>query len=133
MIWASAVSKELETKDALNEVIAKIRSGLKGETPDALFVFVSPHHSEAYDELIETLNNELAPGHLIGCSGGGVIGAGSEIEDEPGLSVTAAILPDVKIQTINLEDADLPSSDGSPRAWERLGSSAFREEVIASR
>src|SRR5438477_449596 len=56
MIWSSAISKELETRDALAEVVGKVKAGLGGKHPDALFVFVSPHHSDAYDELLERLN-----------------------------------------------------------------------------
>jgi small ligand-binding sensory domain FIST len=120
MIWASAISKEIESNDALDEAIKKLQKGLQGKTPDALFVFVSPHHSDAYDFILEHLNREIKAKHLIGCSGGGVIGAGKEVEDNPGLSLTAAILPGVKIQTLNISDADLPDADSSPTAWESL-------------
>jgi small ligand-binding sensory domain FIST len=120
MIWASAVSKELETGEALDEAILKIKAGLKGRNPDALFLFVSPHHSDAYDLILERLNEELSPKHLIGCSGGGVIGGGREVEDNPGLSLTAALLPGVSIHTLSIDDADLPDADGPPRAWESL-------------
>lgn len=120
MIWASAISKELESGDALDEAIEKLRAGLGGNSPDALFVFVSPHHSDSYDLILDRLKQTLKPKHLIGCSGGGVIGAGREVEDNPGLSLTAAVLPGVKIQTHNVSDADLPDADSSPGAWEEM-------------
>jgi small ligand-binding sensory domain FIST len=118
LIWTSAISNELESAQALDETIKKLRAGLEGRRPDALFVFVSPHHSESYDEILGRIHSELKPRHLIGCSGGGVIGAGQEIEDEPGLSLTAALLPGVKIGTFSLSDADLPDADAAPAAWE---------------
>jgi small ligand-binding sensory domain FIST len=128
MIWASAISRESEAPQALDEALASLRQGLNGARPDALFVFVSPHHSAAYDEILERLNSELKPLHMIGCSGGGVIGGGRELEDAPGLSLTAAVLPGVTISTLNLDDASLPSADGAPSAWEEaLGVKAADE------
>jgi len=128
MNWASAVSRELESKDALAEVIGKIKANLGQQAPDALFVFVSPHHSESYDEILEGLHLGLEPKYLIGCSGGGVIGAGHELEEGPGLSLTAALLPGVAIRTLSLDDADLPGPDSSPKAWEEaLGVKAADE------
>src|SRR5260221_4204628 len=125
MKWSSAISREIEAADALKECLAKLRKDLGAAKPDALFVFVSPHHSDAYDLILRELNSALKPVHLLGCSGGGVIGAGQELEDMPGLSVTAALLPGVKLKSINLNDSDLPDADSAPKAWEEvLGLSA---------
>ncbi|MES2201783.1 MAG: FIST N-terminal domain-containing protein [candidate division FCPU426 bacterium] len=118
MKWSSAVSGELEAQDALRDCVDKIRRDLGGQKPDALFVFVSPHHSDSYDAILAGLNSGLQPRHLMGCSGGGVIGAGHEVEEGPGLSVTAALMPGVTIRSIKLDDADLPDADSPPSAWE---------------
>jgi small ligand-binding sensory domain FIST len=128
MKWASAVSKEIDAKDAVAEVLARLKGLSPQGAPQAIFVFASPHHSDSYEAILEALHEGLQPGHLIGCSGGGVIGEGRELEDEPGLSVTAAWLPGVKVSAMRIADADLPDGDSPPRAWEAsLGVSAAEE------
>jgi small ligand-binding sensory domain FIST len=57
---------------------------------------------------------------FAGCSAGGVIGGGHEVEHRPGLSLMAASLPDVEMRTFTVQDDDLPDMDASPRAWEEL-------------
>ena len=59
-------------------------------------------------------------GVLIGCSGGGVIGDGREVEHRPGLAMTAAALPGVEITPFHAEDDALPDADAPPDAWETL-------------
>jgi small ligand-binding sensory domain FIST len=54
---------------------------------------------------------------LIGCTAGGVIGGGREIEQRPGLSLTAASLPGVAITPLAIEGSYLPDLDAGPRAW----------------
>jgi small ligand-binding sensory domain FIST len=110
----------MEAAEAVEESLRGIRKGLGAKRPDALFVFVSPHHSDSYDFILERLQSELKPKHLVGCSAGGVIGEGRELEDNPGLSLTAALLPEVQVKTLKLSDADLPDADSPPRAWEEL-------------
>ena len=56
----------------------------------------------------------------MGCSGGGVIGAGREVEHRPGFAMTAAHLPDVDLTPFHISDKDLPDGDASPEAWEAL-------------
>ena len=64
----------------------------------------------------------------MGCSGGGVIGAGREVEHRPGFAMTAAHLPDVYLAPFHITDKDLPDGDASPEAWETLvKTSADRE------
>src|SRR5262245_54813451 len=103
MKWASSASKKPVLGHAAEEVLARVR----GDLPDALdlaVVFVSPHHFAHYDELSATLRARLRPRVLIGCSAGGVIGGGREIEESPGLSLTAASLPGVELAPFHLSD-----------------------------
>ena len=47
----------------------------------------------------------------------GIIGGGSEVEQEPAVSLTAASLPGVNIHPIRLESDSLPSLDAPPDEW----------------
>jgi small ligand-binding sensory domain FIST len=89
-------------------------------TADLLVVFVSPHHATEYDRVPELVRNEFPEGALIGCSGGGVIGGGREVENRPGLAMTVAHLPDVEVVPFHVETADLPDADAAPNRWEDL-------------
>jgi small ligand-binding sensory domain FIST len=125
LFFASAASDSLEAEDAVSECLARLTGPLQGRRPDILFVFASPHHRDAYSFMLESLMDGLKPGRLMGCSGGGVIGGGRELEDLPGLSVTAAVLPGVKLDLLHLGDEDLPGPDAGPKAWEEaLGQQA---------
>ena len=64
----------------------------------------------------------VEPDHLLGCSGGAIVGDGQEVERSPAVSVTAAVLPNVSIKTFRLTTAEIPDLDSGPRNWtERLG------------
>jgi small ligand-binding sensory domain FIST len=119
MRWASALSRNAVADAALAECAAKVRADLGGAAPDVCFVFASAHHAAAYDDLPDALRDVLAPRHVLGCSAGGVIGDGREVEAAPGLSVTAAVLPGVELRPFHLLDAALPDSDAGPQPWEQ--------------
>ena len=125
MQWASAVSEHRVLKYAVAECAGEIRAALGGRAPDLAVAFVSPHHAARYDELPELVGETLGGCALAGCSGGGVIGAGREIENRPGFSLTAAVLPGVAITPFHIRDEDLPDGDAPPSEWEDLmGASA---------
>ncbi len=116
MRWSSAVSDA----PALDEAVAAALLGLDGEAAaqaDLAVAFVSHHHARRYRELPELLRKAMPRGFLLGCSAGGVIGGGEEIEHRPGFSLTVASLPDVRIHPFALDAAALPDGDASPRAW----------------
>ena len=118
MKWASALCLTTQSENALAEALADVKAQLAGARPDVVFLFATPHHRAHYDLIGAGVFAELNPRHALGCSGGGVIGAGREAEQVPALSVTAAVLPNVKIQPLRLEEETLPNPDAGPRAWE---------------
>jgi small ligand-binding sensory domain FIST len=117
MRWVSVVSDRPELADSLAEATAAIARQLGPGSPDLLVVFVSQEHLFHYGQVVPTLQKSLAPGTLIGCSAGGVIGGGRELERTPGITLTAAMLPGVQRRLVHLTNEDLPPLDGSPRAW----------------
>jgi small ligand-binding sensory domain FIST len=105
MKWASALSERPSLGDAVDEAAARLRADLDA-APDLVCAFVSAQTaSGATPELGEALS-EAFPGALVfGCTGGGVIGAGHEVEDAPALSLTAARLPGVSLAPFHLGQA----------------------------
>ncbi|MBI3297673.1 MAG: FIST C-terminal domain-containing protein [Elusimicrobia bacterium] len=116
MEWAAAISENNDTSKAVFEC-ARVVSEDKSGPPDIAFIFPSPHHRESYEDLPELLYKALGQKHLIGCSGGGVIGAGREIERKAALSLVAGWLPGVSIRPFYVTQETMPNPDASPRAW----------------
>lgn len=125
MRWCSVLAKPAKPGEAEPDTVVKtacqdVLDELGGATPDLLIAFVSARFHEQYKEIGQSIAKTLKPKAFIGCSAGGLIGGGSEIEDESGLSLAAAVLPDVDVRTFHLQDGDLPDSDESPTAWEKV-------------
>ncbi len=77
--------------------------------PILICAFVSAHHRDHYTQLAGELEQRLPGAQLFGCSAGGVIGAGRELEAQPALSLAAARLPEVVVTPVVLS--------GDPRDW----------------
>ena len=120
MRWSSAGSDNQALGDAVRECATKIRGELDDLAPDLAIAFVSAHHSEGYERVPELVREQIGDCLLIGCSAGGVIGAGSEIEHRPGFAMAAAYLPDVDLVPFHIEDDELPDGDAGPEEWEKL-------------
>jgi small ligand-binding sensory domain FIST len=116
MRWSSAASTAPRLEAAVEEVAAIVRGELEGAAPDLVVTFVSPHHESGYRQLPALLRGALGGGRLLGCSAGGVIGGGRELEGQPGLSVTAAALPDVTITPFHLDEPVVPPAPAAESA-----------------
>lgn len=120
MKWASAASDRAELAAAIEEAAAAVRRQL-GECPaDLIIAFVSSHHAGAYGEVPARLRDALGDGLLLGCSAGGVIGGGHEIEQRPGVALLAAYLPGVMIRALRLRNEEIPAPDAELAHWQRL-------------
>ena len=120
MKWASALSEKTPLELAVAECVAELRQQLGEVSPDLAVVFASAHYQDEYDAVPGLLREQLDSPLVLGCSGGGIIGNGQEVEQRPALSITAASLPDVTLVDFHLEDDRLPDLDAGPQAWETL-------------
>ena len=120
MKWASALSEKTPLELAVAECVAELRQQLGEVSPDLAVVFASAHYQDEYDAVPGLIREQLDSPLVLGCSGGGIIGNGQEVEQRPALSITAASLPDVTLVDFHLEDDRLPDLDAGPQAWETL-------------
>jgi len=120
MRWVSAVSTVSPLEAAVREVAAAITRDFDGATPDLAVAFVSEQHQGEYERLPALLRGQLAPRLLIGCSAGGVIGGGHEVERQAGVSLTIAHLPGVDLTPFHLEGEALLEHHAPAEGWERL-------------
>ncbi len=127
MKWASALAgndlpgkrKYGGARHLLAECAESINFQLGDAEPDLVVGFVSADFMDEFDEISALVKKQLRAKHFIGCSAGGLIGGGFEVEKEKGIAITAAVLPDVEIKLFHLEDSDLPDLDSAPSAWEK--------------
>ena len=96
MKWISAISNSSILDTALTSCIDEITNGISANDVDVLFVFSSPDFQNDYSRMLSLLSAKFQNAHIFGCSAGGVIGGGIEIEQDVALSISAAYLPDVE-------------------------------------
>ena len=120
MKWASSVSELPDLEQAIDECTNGLLKSLGDAQPDLAVVFVSPHYESEYDKVVQLIAKGLGPVKIFGCTGGGIIGNGVEVEQRPGISITGANLPDVEIVDFHLAGDSLPDLDAGPNSWEEL-------------
>jgi small ligand-binding sensory domain FIST len=121
MRWASFVSEEADLEVAVVQAAQEVRTQLAGRPADLLLVFVSDHHADDYGEIPGELRRFFPDSRIVGCSGGGVVGGGREVEYSPALSLTAAWLPEVRVEPFYLESQEAEDLSATPAGWyERL-------------
>ena len=124
MKWASAISEQTAVESAIEECAGSLLGQLGGETPDFAVVFASSHYQQNYDAIPELVRHELGSDAgsplVLGCSGGGIIGNGQEVEQRPALSITAASLPAVTVTPFHIASDALPDLDAGPSSWQEL-------------
>ena len=118
MKWVSAISERASLDEAVAECTSTLIAQLGDETPDLVLAFVSPHHGPQYARTPELVREALGDALLLGCSAGGVIGGGREVEQRPGFALTAASLPGVTLVPFHLDDDTMPDLDAGPDRWE---------------
>ncbi len=115
----SAQSPETNWAQAV-ESLAEQLEGQLGGKPDLLLAFISPDYKKYFEGIIAALRQRLGPVAFIGCSAGGIVGGGQEVEQQSAISLTGAILPGVAIKTFHVTNDSLPDLDDAPGSWEKL-------------
>jgi small ligand-binding sensory domain FIST len=116
MQWVSELSCTASFVDALAEAAAGVHARLDGSQPDIVFAFASPHHGEHLARLPEVVSEAFAGAPVFGCSAGGVIGGGREIERSAALTLIGAVLPGIDIRSFALAPGEIPGVDAS-ESW----------------
>lgn len=120
MKWASALSEQIPLSNAIDECIAGVNQQLDGASANLAVVFASSHYQDQYEEIPGLIRERLDSPLVLGCSGGGIIGNGLEVEQQPALSITVANLPNVTLKPFHVQGDNLPDLDAGPQNWEDL-------------
>ena len=86
----AGISAHPDALEGSAEAARAASSALAGAGADLALVFASGAHLAAPEVTLEAVHDVLAPGALIGCGAGGVLGAGRELESGTGVAVWAA-------------------------------------------
>lgn len=121
MEWLSVIAEHYDPVLALLDCIEEIKKSKSKprRQPNLALLFATAENATDYPMLAGWLKQELNPKTVLGCSGGGVIGGGREVEHKPAVSLVCAWLPGVRIHPFHLEQGDLPSPDDPPGAWRK--------------
>ena len=117
MKWASHVSIKNNIEECIDESIKAVRNKMGDDEVHLTVVFVSPQFKDKYEEIPKLIRERMAPGFFLGCSGGGIVGGGREVENQPAFSITCAHLPYVEIKSIYSDTMSLPDQDTAPDVW----------------
>jgi small ligand-binding sensory domain FIST len=108
MPYSANHSTHSDTSAALQSVCDSVAAGLGGGPADLAFLFVSHHHADYFDRLAGEVRGRIRARVLLGCAAETVAGGGEEIENEPAVSLWAAVLPGAKIETFHATFAQTP-------------------------
>ena len=129
--WTSGISNSHAISDAVADCVRQVSRGLEDLPADLIIVFASAHYQPDYSLIPSLVRERLSPdcgSVLIGCSAGGVIGAGREVEHARGIAIAAASLPRVRLVPFRIEDQVLPDPDAGPDSWiELIGAEAAED------
>src|SRR5579884_3141773 len=80
------------------------------EHPDITFLFAHSSFAPVYPRIVEAAQKRLAPAHLIGCSGQGLIARRRELEQEPAIVALSVRLPGADLASVRIPagTGDLP-------------------------
>jgi len=117
MKWASVSESGSNLSTLIASAAEKINRSLVGVPPNLVLVFITEHFVELYPHLPGLLQHHFGDAMVAGCSAGGIIGGGQEIENRPAISISAAVLPGVSLHPFHTDTQDLPDEDASPEVW----------------
>ena len=120
MAFASAIGLGDRLDAAIDDAAEQLGTEAGTEGFDLAVAFVSAAYGSAIERLPQLLRPHVGEALLVGCNAGGLIGGGSEEEDEPGIALLCGRLPDAVVTCRHVEQATLPPLLASREHWWRL-------------
>lgn len=120
MSFASVIGLGARLEAAVAEAAGQLPAGPGARPNDLAIAFASAAYGTAIERLPQMLRPLLGDCLLVGCNAGGLIGGGSEEEDEPGIALLCGRLPDAVLAAVHLEQDTLPPLSASRESWWRL-------------
>lgn len=123
MRWATSIATSTDTDEAIDEVVESITAQLGPTRADLVMAFVTDHLAPGFARLSTEIARRFPGAAVAGCTAGGAIGGGVEVEHRPAVSLVAATLPNASVRSWHM-----PSN---PAEWPEVeGDSANAAAVI---
>ncbi len=123
MRWATAIGTSSEPDVAIDEAMDGIARDLGSARPELVMAFVTDHLAPGFARLSQEIARRYPTAAIAGCTAGGAIGGGVEIEHRPALALVAASLPGAQARVWHLPsdpdawpDAEAAHADGDGSA-----------------
>jgi small ligand-binding sensory domain FIST len=107
----SGVSKQGHPSRAAEEALQQAMLPLNPDRIHLGFLFMSPHHAIAADEVLGTILPKLGGATLLGCTSQGTVGGEQEIEQGPALSLWLAQLDGTRVHPFELSIETTPDGE----------------------
>jgi small ligand-binding sensory domain FIST len=117
MQWATVAATEERFDQAMGTAIASLERELGGASPDLVLAFVSPNHRAVWDAVPRLLGDAFPGAVRVGCSAGGVIGGGHEVENAGAISLAGAVLPGARVEGFRLDPGSEPDDTTDATRW----------------
>ena len=108
MKFSSAVSKNSQIEEAVEELVTQIKAQLGTRPVNLAMVFISAHFTLQTRKIVALLRAALQPEIMLGCTAEAVISSDQEIEDEAAISMVAAHMPGVRLTPFLMQDTLWP-------------------------
>jgi small ligand-binding sensory domain FIST len=126
MVFASASAAGTDEDELVSTLLSQIQSALGAAAgPDLVIAFISAQLTHIAAHLASRLHAALAPRVMLACTSEGVIDREREIEGQPAVALTAALLPGVTLAPFHLH------LSGNDRHRLLLNPESFRNLVDA--
>lgn len=116
--FGAGVSGNSSVSMAAAQACAQCAEPLGTNAPDLVLMFFTAHHAENAPFLAEYVMKKLAPRCLVGVSAESVLGGQVEIEQRPGISMLAGVMPGAEFKPFN--GTTLTPVDDSAEGLDRL-------------
>jgi len=105
--------------------------GAPSAPPDVAFLFLGGYSGAEVDAASTAIRDRTRARHLVGCTAGGVVGDGREVEHRPSVSLTLAWLPGVEVRPFHVVPEQYPDGDAPPAEWHsRIGVSPDAKPIL---
>lgn len=130
--FASAVITETDWQEDLDNQCQQLSTQLTGRI-NLVVVFASGHFQSELEEIVQNIQTQLAPQHMIGGTGESIVADETELEDTPAISIWCASIPDTQISSMRLTFERTPDGGtfiGWPDDWSADSDSFIDEQSI---
>lgn len=117
MQWASVSTIESALPAAIAAAADRLLEALDGAEPDLVMAFISSSYGTQFIMLPSLLRREFESAQLFGCMGSSVIGNGLELEEQAAVTLMGAVLPDVQLHAVHLEQQVTPPTYAERSLW----------------